>query len=554
MPGATPAKAERLRFGNAVFYWHDGQLQNAAGQYVSLRAKSLRMFAVLLSERGRVFSKDQLSELVWPDTVATDESIARCISDIRKALHDERHEIVQTYPKRGYCLKVPAAAVEARSRSRRRPVWPKLAIGALLLVLALNLLGQDFTSSEIVEVRTNPSPELRDTVVILPFRGSGTEDEFLASGLSEDLEIHLAELSAIRILSREQATGIAGRNMTPADLAREIDSRYIVQGALRHQGTQVALSIQLIDGADGALLWADRYQGPSAGMIAFRNEVPKALATAMSLELNARDRERLARRDTDNPEALERVMEARRALSLFTYDGNLAAEKNLRRAIAIDPEYAGAHAELASAYAIRLENDWVVFSQADTQKAFYFANRALELDPDLWLGHYALGRLYSVTSLGDTELALRHLRNAMELQPANDDGRAYYAVVLMMSGSVSEARKILEQTIASHPNPPFWYHLGLANAHFYLHDYEAALDAVSRCLSQMPNSPYCLRNQIATLARLGRIDDAEWTIAEYEMLGHDASLNAIMKTAIERDATMLTHLRQSYEMAGLGND
>ena len=116
-------------------------------------------------------------------------------------------------------------------------------------------------------------------------------------------------------------------------------------------------------------------------MIEFRDALPDALAEAMSLELSERDRQRLAHRDTSHPKALEHVMLARRELNMFTFEGSLEAEKLLRNAITIDPQYARAYAELASAYAIRLENDWTVLSDADTQKAFYFAERALELDP-----------------------------------------------------------------------------------------------------------------------------------------------------------------------------
>ncbi len=552
MFGSAAKEIEKLRLGDAIYVWRDGQLQDMRGQDVPLRAKSLKMFSALLSERGKILTKDRLSEVVWPETVATDESIARCIADIRKALNDEQYKIVQTYPKQGYRLNVDSVdANEGITPPRSMfPIYGTL-VTVLLLAFATVFAARD-TQPEIETPATlSASTKLRDTVAILPFVDAGDDNGFLAAGLSDDLEIHLAEMSGIRILSRAQ-TGVASNSsMSPSELARTIDSRYIVQGSLRRDGTQIALSVQLIDGIDGATLWADLYEGTQDGLIEFRDAVPDALVKAMSLELSERDRQRLAHQDTSHPKALEHVMHARRELNMFTFEGSLEAEKLLRNAMALDPQYARAYAELASAYAIRLENDWTVLSDADTQKAFYFAERALELDPELWFGHYALGRMHSVAKTGDTELALRHLKTAMELQPANDDARVYYAIVLMMSGSIKDARSILEGAIASHPQPPFWYLLGLANAHFHLENYETALETVDQCLSQMPNSPYCLRTQIAVLGRLGRIEDAEWTIAEYEMLGHDTSLNEVMKSAIEREPSMVAHLREAYQMAGL---
>jgi TolB-like protein/DNA-binding winged helix-turn-helix (wHTH) protein/Flp pilus assembly protein TadD len=552
MFGSAAKDVEKLCLGGALYLWRDGHLRDTRGQDVPLRAKSLEMFSALLSERGKILTKDRLAELVWPETVATDESIARCISDIRKALNDEQFKIVQTYPKKGYRLNVDSVDVHETGVPSRRtnPAYAIVAMVALLFVATIFAISDTPPDSETPATIAAPS-KLRDTVAILPFVDSGGDTDFLAAGLSDDLEIHLAEMSGIRILSRAQTGAVSSSSRSPSELARSIDSRYIVRGSLRRDGVKIALSVQLIDGFDGATLWADKYEGTQDGLIAFRDEVPDAVVDAMSIELSERDRQRLAHQDTSYSKALEHVMHARRELNMFTFEGSLEAEKLLRNAITLDPQYARAYAELASAYAIRLENDWTVLSDADTQKAFFFAERALELDPDLWFGHYAFGRMHSVAKTGDTELALYHLRQAMELQPANDDARVYYAIVLMMSGGVKEASLILENAIASHPQPPFWYHLGLANAHFHLKAYETALESIYQCLSQMPNSPYCLRTQIAVLARLGRIEDAEWTIAEYEMLGQDTSLDAVMKAAIERDPTMVTHLRESYKLAGL---
>jgi len=544
MFGSAAKDVEKLRLGNAIYVWRDGQLQDTQGQDVPLRAKSLQMFAALLSERGKILTKDRLSEIIWPETVATDESIARCIADIRKALNDEQYKIVQTYPKKGYRLNVDSVDPDARSIPYRGtvPFYGVLVMVGLLAIATIIAINNTSPEGKPSATIAMPS-KLRDAVAILPFVDTVGDNDFLAASLSDNLAIHLAEMSSIRILSRAQTGAVSSASVSPSELARTIDSRYIVQGSLRRDGTQIALSVQLIDGFDGATLWADRYEGPKDSLIEFRDALPDALAEAMSLELSERDRQRLAHRDTSHPKALEHVMLARRELNMFTFEGSLEAEKLLRNAITIDPQYARAYAELASAYAIRLENDWTVLSDADTQKACYFA--------ELWFGHYALGRLHSVAKSGDTELALTHLREAMELQPANDDARVYYAIVLMMSGGAKEARSILENTIASHPKPPFWYHLGLANAHFHLEDYETALAKVDQCLSQMPNSPYCLRTQIAVFARLSRIEDAEWTLAEYELLGHDTSLDAVMKSAIEREPSMVAHLRASYELAGL---
>ncbi|PRY73271.1 winged helix-turn-helix domain-containing protein [Marivita geojedonensis] len=541
-----------IRLGEAGFRWRDGCLLGPDGVELPLRAKSQKMLAVLLAEQGRILSKDRLSDLIWPDTVATDESIARCISDIRKALGDDGHDIVQTFPKQGYRINVTRseAAVKASPAPRRMAVLASVGALAALVLLAVyvfNARPQE-AGSEIAGVTPT---ELREAVAIIPFSASNETDRFLAAGLSDDLEIHLAEMSGIKIVAQVQSDGVENTTPNLLDTARLLDARYLVHGSVRQLEDNVSLSVRLIDGIDGSTIWADRHEGSRAGLMTFRDDLPEALLAAMSVTLSERDRQRLALTDTEDPEAFEEVMHARREISTFTYEGSLAAERHLLRAVAGDPAYARAYAELASAYAIRLENDWSVISDADSEKAFFFAERALELDPGLWFAHYALGRLHSVAPGGDTEAALTHLREAMSLQPDNDDPRAYFAIVLAMSGDLEDGLAIFDGIMATHPQPPFWYHLGQANILQHLGRNVEAETAILRCLEQMPNSPYCLRLQIAILARLGRLDDAEWAIAEYAILGHDVSLEAMMKSALETDVRMKEYLRESYELAGI---
>ena len=551
--GTAPERAERLRLGGAEYLWSGGQLQNDRGRRVPLRAKSLRMFAALLSERGTVLSKDRLSDLVWPGAIATDESIARCIADIRKVLSDGSHEIVETFPKQGYRLNVAAAFPVSKpaSQPRRADLVIAAATGAIVLLGAgMFILETRHPIPETLAVQSLAEPELRDAVAILPFSAQAEADAFLAAGLSDDLEMRLAEMSRIKIVSQALSSAIADGSANPVALARSLDARFLVHGSVRRNGSAIAVSLQLIDGTDGTMLWADRYEGAKVGLLDFRDTLPEALVEAMSIELNPRDRRRLALQDTDDSVAFEEVMRARRALSTFTYEGTLSAERHLRRAVARDPDYARAYAELASAYVIRMENDWIVLSREDVDKAFHFAAKALELDPDLWFAHYSLGRLHSVASTGDVETGLRHLRTAMALQPENDDARIYFAVVTAMSGRLGEGLAIFESVMATHPQPPFWYYLGLGNALFHLHRYDEAAEVISTCLQQMPNSPYCLRIQIATLTRMGRLDDAAWAKEEYAILGHETTLDAVMQTAIERDPAMRRHLRDSYRLAG----
>ena len=295
--GTAPERAERLRLGGAEYLWSGGQLQNDRGRRVPVRAKSLRMFAALLSERGTVLSKDRLSDLVWPGAIATDESIARCIADIRKVLSDGSHEIVETFPKQGYRLNVAAAFPVSKpaSQPRRADLVIAAATGAIVLLGAgMFILETRHPIPETLAVQSLAEPELRDAVAILPISAQAEADAFLAAGLSDDLEMRLAEMSRIKIVSQALSSAIADGSANPVALARSLDARFLVHGSVRRNRYAIAVSLQLIDGTDGTMLWADRYEGAKVGLLDFRDTLPEALVEAMSIELNPRDRRRLA--------------------------------------------------------------------------------------------------------------------------------------------------------------------------------------------------------------------------------------------------------------------
>ena len=255
---------------------------------------------------------------------------------------------------------------------------------------------------------------------------------------------------------------------------------------------------------------------------------------------------------TDNIQAYLEVLQGRLSADRFSSKESLLAERHFRSAIELDSNYARAYAELAVLLAVRFENDWTVLEAEDKEKALFYAERSIAIDPDLWLAHYALGRLHSL--FANFEAAENHLKRAMSLQPDNEDARAYYGVVLIFKGDPEGAVAILEPTITSHPNPPFWYYLAFGHALFHSERYEKAESAFKKCLELATKSPYCLRYQIALYGEMGRTSDAKKTANQYEKLGFEPSVEAIMKVIKDRRADDRHRLERALGLAGLPND
>ena len=252
---------------------------------------------------------------------------------------------------------------------------------------------------------------------------------------------------------------------------------------------------------------------------------------------------------TSSAEAYMEVLQGRVSAERFSLDESLVAERHFRRAIELDPEYARAYAELGTLLSVRFENDWTVLEEADKRKALFYAEQAAALDPDLWLAHYALGRLHSIFE--NFEAAEAHLEKAMSLDPGNEDARAYLAVVKNFQGEPEQARAILEPVIASHPNPPFWYHFALGHALFNLERYEDAGRALSRCLDVGSQSPYCLRYLIAVQGTLGQLAEAEGTAAIYEALGFPLSVAEILALVPFHHVDDRARLAEGLRLAGV---
>ena len=252
---------------------------------------------------------------------------------------------------------------------------------------------------------------------------------------------------------------------------------------------------------------------------------------------------------TMSTEAYLEVLQGRVAAGRFGRDESLSAEKHFRRAITLDPNYARAYAELGTLLAVRFENDWNVLEDADKAKALFYAEKAFELDPELWLAHYALGRLYSV--IEDFDASEKHLEIAMTLQPENEDARAYYAVVKNLQGQPEQAIEILEPVVRSHPSPPFWYYFGLGHAFFNAERYNEAEATLNRCLELAGETPYCLRYLIATYGALGRLDDATAAGQSYASLGFELAVAPMVALVRFHHASDRERLEAGLRRAGL---
>ena len=535
-----------FQFGHSTFSLRQGQVYDASKNLLPLRPKSAEVLAVLLRNRGVVVSKDQLAKEVWPGTIATDVTISRCISDIRKILNDPDHSVLETYPKRGYRLTTESPHVDATKKQmpQGHRNWWTFAVAGILILFAVLFFSEQY--------QVNRTESVRQSVAVLPFTYNGVSDlEYLASGLAEDLIISLTEIAALRVVPRSVSFDRSIPSLNAIEAGKALNSRYLIYGSVSRERGNLTISVKLVDTIDGATQWTQEYNGGDDVLLNYRSDIVTQLIKNISVPVSSDEEERLAMLQPRDRNTFDEILRARMKVSQFNYSDSLDAERIYRAVIERYPDYALPYAELAAAFAIRLENGWAVLTEADEQRALFYATEAIRLEPELWTGHYALGRLGVVAGSRDLDTAEQHLMEAIKLKPESDDARVYLAAVRIFAGKQDEAIPLMEAALASHPKPPFWYYLGYGHALFHSKRYNDAIEPLNTCLEQMPTAPYCLRYQIANYAQLNQPDDALWAADEYSVLGFDATISGILDVAQEQDPDNRNHLKRALQKAGL---
>ncbi len=280
-----------------------------SGADVELRPLAFDALSCLVRHAGQVVTKDELITAVWPGLVVTDDSIARCISDIRRALGDVEQKIIKTVPRRGYTLAVPVELEEPRlaasepaglagARTEAVPAGPEatdpgsaperglsarrwaLGVGAALLSVALAWASWSMRrQSEVAAVRPGLS------IVVLPLASDGGDSaqDRLAAALTDEITVDMSRIPETFVIARATADSYRGRSVDPRQVGRELGVRYVLDGGMVRLGDALRLTLQLVDSESGRALWAERIDGEVPDLPALYRRVTGTVARSLDL-------------------------------------------------------------------------------------------------------------------------------------------------------------------------------------------------------------------------------------------------------------------------------
>jgi TolB-like protein len=284
----------------------------------------------------------------------------------------------------------------ATDRSITHRTGHKLNLSTLAVaVLAVGLMAWDRFGPERVAVSgpeagspaTPPAATAdsdgdgRASIAVLAFDNMSADPEnlYFAEGISEEILNVLAGIDGLKVASRTSAFSFKGSGTPIPEIAEKLDVAHVLEGSVRKSGARVRITAQLIEAATDAHLWSDSYDRELTDIFAVQDEIARAIVAALKLTLTGARRAPDSR--TDDVEAYSRYLKGRFFWHQRTIDGFVSAERELRRAVEIDPDYADAWAALADVYVLQPEYGAAPAAEA-IPKARAAIDQALALDPD----------------------------------------------------------------------------------------------------------------------------------------------------------------------------
>lgn len=468
-----------LRLGETLFDAQRNSLVDKTGKDIALRPQSVGVLRALAAGSGTVVSKESLLAKVWGNVAVTDDSLTQCIADIRRALEDRDHKIIQTVPKKGYRLVAEPATAPSRTRWAIAAGLATILVAALLVAWNFSampaddvLRGQTLVAAEVT--RSEPS------IAVLPFESIENEERWtrLGRGLAADIASELALNEWLYVAVPESLINVAFGSLPEGHL---LDVRLALGGTIQAQGEEIRISAHLTDVSTREVLWSETWTELQNDIFAVQDQIiakiGASLASSYSGAVVQADLKRAKRKLTGNLNAYEHYLIAFEMFHRFEAETYPDAIRHLETALEIDPNFAGALVTLSVVQRVQAE-----IAEGETAQAWFEASqesayRAYAIDPNNPNVLWNVACAYALD--GQLEIAGKTLRRAVEIAPNNADVlmiAAGYSGIVGIAGPepLAWARRARELN----PLAPAWWYSDLGEAAFGAGEYDLAVESM----------------------------------------------------------------------------
>lgn len=344
----------------------------------------------------------------------------------------------------------PGAWFRVRDRIGARGV-----IVSVIAIVALGAVGYTLLRFDRSDAgfrsAAEVNAELPDrSVAVLPFENLSAleENEYFSDGVTEEIIAHLSQLPDLKVISRTSVMQYKDHSKSLSEIGEELGVATILEGSVRRQGERVRIAAQLINAETDTHLWVQTYDRELEDIFAIQSEVAEQIVRALRAELNPIDQARLAAAPTSDLEAYNLYLQGRFHWNRRTEESLRTAINYFHQAIERDPEFARAHAGIASAYVLLPVYGSVSRAEVEPLVSEY-AKRALELDSGLAEAHSA-GAVQLEWSK-EFGAALRAHQRAIEAEPGDATAHQWYAILLATLGRAPEAIEEMQRALELDP-------------------------------------------------------------------------------------------------------
>ena len=486
---------QRVAFGPFVFdrasatLWHGGSLAPLGGRAAAL-------LAALLEADSGVVTKTSLIERAWPDTIVEEGNLAVQIATLRKILgtRSDGEEWITTISRVGYRLMRDGAATEIAA------------------------------------------PRGRPSLAVLPFANlsSDPEQDYFADGMVDDLITSLSRFKTFAVVARNSSFVYKNRAVDIREAAKALGVRYVLEGSVRRTERQVRVNAQLIDGATGAHLWADKLDGTIEDVFAFQDGVTENVVGLIEPQIRRAEIERARRK---RPESLDAYDLYLQGLSLMQGGQGVVRLEDysnavllFERAVALDSGFAPALAYAAWSHEKRLTRGGVAPPGVDdAREAIALAELALAADNGDAVV-LAIAGLILVTVRGDLDEGLALIKRALALNPNS-------LLITNIAGYAHFHGGRFDESIACHSRglqfssglpDTFWSLNGIARAHLAAGRVDEALTWGLRGLEAYGGVDFAHCIVAAAYAHLDRLDEARAGVEKARSIWPELTIESLL--------------------------
>jgi TolB-like protein/Flp pilus assembly protein TadD len=457
------------------------------GKVVPLRPKVFEILLLLVQNSGHILTKDDVMRGVWSDTAVEEGNVARNISTLRSALGEspKNHQYIETIPWRGYRFVASVTQVHDAARASIKSI-------AVL---------------PFVNVKTDP------------------QSEYLCDGVTETLITSLAQLTNVRVISRNSAFRYKGSHIDAQTAGRELKVEAVVMGWVALTDDLVSISVELIDTTADRHIWGAQYVRNPTDLFAMHDTIARKISEMIQSEIPTHGPQ--IRRHTENHEAYLCYLRGRYFFNKLTPDGVLKGIDHLQQAIEHDPNYALAYAGLADCHNYL----------AHREEAKNALVKALELDETLGEAHASLG-FFRFLYDWDFAGAEREFQQSLVGSPNYAEGHHWYAIYLANLGRHEEAEQEAGRAVELDPLSLLMNMTPALNL-YLARRYDRAIEELQKVIDMEPTFIAARSVLGNVLVQLRRYEEA---IVEYQKVfellggagGPQISVKAIMAQAYAR--------------------